>query len=93
MSAAMNMSDFQNAGFDPRAWINRELANVKPDSLETTVSTLSLKLQVLGNEVNTCFEDHIAQSLAKLPMYACCSVSVVFKHTHTHTHTHTQVPR
>ena len=67
--STMNMQEFQRDNFKPQDWINRELANVKPEALENNVNSLALRLQVLGNEVNTCFEDHIIQSLAKLPMY------------------------
>eukprot|EP01063_Lacrimia_lanifica_P020362 TRINITY_DN27694_c0_g1_i1.p1 TRINITY_DN27694_c0_g1~~TRINITY_DN27694_c0_g1_i1.p1 ORF type:complete len:734 (+),score=242.33 TRINITY_DN27694_c0_g1_i1:90-2291(+) len=69
----MSAQAFQQPGFDPRAWINKELSGVPRGALESTVNALSLKLQVLGNELNTSFEDQVMQALAKLPM---CSIDL-----------------
>lgn len=64
----MDLNEFANPAFDPKDWINRTLRNIdKDDNKDSTVTSLSVKLQLYFHQLNNEFEGTALNVIQNLP--------------------------
>mmetsp|Transcript_122495 Transcript_122495/g.212373 ORF Transcript_122495/g.212373 Transcript_122495/m.212373 type:complete len:755 (-) Transcript_122495:51-2315(-) len=63
----MDFSSFADENFDAIAWINNAIKSSKVDGIESMVSSMIMKLQLLSQEVSSSFEETSSQALVRMP--------------------------
>lgn len=58
---------FSGDDFDVKKWINEALEKTEEDQLDTTITSVLTKLQLLSDETGSAIEDCVDRSIAAVP--------------------------
>lgn len=77
----VNFNDFNDAGFDPVAWVNAA-ANAKPgeEALERYLAELEMKLQLHAEELEAGLAEASTQAMRRIPFAVQEIVRLQVKH-------------